>query len=178
MTIRFEELIERHHDEIFAYLWRLLGSDGRREGAMDVEDLSQEVFLRAYQRFASLRPNSNHRAWLYKIATNCAYTRLSQMKYRRGKLSSLKEAAIGSGAGSDISRSRGNMEQRVRLLVNRLPAKQKACVTLRYLQELGYPEIAGILGCSQDNVRANVYQAIRRLRKSLRSTDDKENLER
>ncbi len=165
--VRFEELIERHHDEIFAYLWRLLGNDGRRDGAMDVEDLSQEVFLRAYQKFASLRPNSNHRAWLYKIATNRAYSRLRQMKYQRGKLLSLKEAAGGGGAESDISMPRENMEQRVRLLVNRLPAKQKACVTLRYLQELRYPEIAEILGCSQDNVRANVYQAIRRLRKSL-----------
>ncbi len=30
MALRFEELIERHHDEIFAYLWRLMGNDGRR----------------------------------------------------------------------------------------------------------------------------------------------------
>src|SRR5438093_6673688 len=83
MAPRFEPLIEQHHDEIFAYLWRLLGKDRRRGGAMDVEDLVQEVFLRAYESFAGLRPNSNHRAWLYKIATNCAYTKLRQMKSRR-----------------------------------------------------------------------------------------------
>jgi RNA polymerase sigma-70 factor, ECF subfamily len=74
MALRFEELIERHHDEIFAYLWRLLGKDGRRDGAMDAEDLVQDVFLRAYQSYSALRPNSNYRAWLYKIATHCAYT--------------------------------------------------------------------------------------------------------
>ena len=83
MAPRFEPLIEQHHDEIFAYLWRLLGKERRRDGAMDVEDLVQEVFLRAYESFAGLRPNSNHRAWLYKIATNCAYTKLRQMKSRR-----------------------------------------------------------------------------------------------
>jgi RNA polymerase sigma factor (sigma-70 family) len=56
------------------------------------------------------------------------------------------------------------MERSVRVLVRELPPKQRLCVTLRYLQDLDYPEIAQILGCSQQSVRANVYQAIRRLR--------------
>ena len=65
--------------------------------AMDVEDLTQDVFLRAYESFAGLRPNSNYRAWLYKIATHCAYSQLRRMKHRRDKLSLLK--ALGSGTG-------------------------------------------------------------------------------
>jgi RNA polymerase sigma factor (sigma-70 family) len=52
-------------------------------------------------------------------------------------------------------------------LVNELPAKQKACVTLRYLQDMDYPEIAQILSCSQESARANVYQAIHRMRIAL-----------
>ena len=92
MALRFEELIERHHDEIFAYLWRLMGTDGRRDAATDVEDLTQDVFLRAYESFAGLRPNSNYRAWLYKIATHCAYTQWRRMKHRRDKLSFLKDS--------------------------------------------------------------------------------------
>ncbi len=167
MALRFEELIANHHDEICAYLWRLLRRDRRRDGAIDVEDLAQEVFLRAYQGFADLRPNSNHRAWLYKIATNRAYTRLRQMKSRRDKILSLKHSATELTAAHDFSPSRKNMEQRVRVLVNTLPARQKVCVTLRYLEELDYREIAQILGCSQESARANVYQAIRRLRLAL-----------
>ena len=34
--------------------------------------------MRAYQAYGRLKPNSNHRAWLYKIATNCAYTSLQK----------------------------------------------------------------------------------------------------
>jgi RNA polymerase sigma-70 factor (ECF subfamily) len=164
MAPRFEELIDQHHDEIFGYLWRLLGKDGRWDAAMDVEDLAQEVFLRAYRAFGNLRPNSNHRAWLYKIATNCAYSRIKQIKNQRDHASSLKDAETDAGAASEISTFHKDTEQRLHALVNRLPAKQKACVTLRYLQDLDYPEIAQILGCSQNSVRANVYQAIRRLR--------------
>ena len=167
MALRFEELIKRHRDEIFAYLWRLMGNDGHRDGSMDVEDLTQDVFLRAYDSFAAVRSNSNHRAWLYKIATHCAYTQLRRMKHRRDKLSLLKHSAAELETASDDSSSRKDMEQRVRALVNELPAKQKACVTLRYLQDLDYPEIAQILSCSQESARANVYQAIRHLRLAL-----------
>jgi RNA polymerase sigma-70 factor, ECF subfamily len=166
MALRFEQLIERHHDEIFAYLWRLMGKDGRH-GSLDVEDLTQDVFLRAYESFEGLRPNSNHRAWLYKIATNCAYTQLRRMKLRRDKLSSLKHSSPEQETASEVSSLHKHMEQTVRTLVNGLPEKQKACVTLRYLQDMDYPEIAQILSCSQESARANVYQAIHRLRIAL-----------
>ena len=164
MALRFEELIERHHDEIFAYLWRLLGRERHGDGTVDAEDVTQEVFLRAYRTFARLRPDSNPRAWLYKIAINCAYTRLNQTKKQSERLASLKHAAAEPAAADDVSSHRAAMDRRLRALMNQLPSKQKACVTLRYLQDLDYPEIAQILGCSQESARANVYQAIRRLR--------------
>jgi RNA polymerase sigma-70 factor (ECF subfamily) len=159
MALRFEELIERHHDEIFAYLWKILGKNRRGDGALDVEDLVQEVFLRAYQAFTALRPNSNHRAWLYKIATNCAYTKL-----RRERLSARDELAAELLSETESPSFSDGVERKVRVLVEGLPAKQRICVTLRYLQDLDYPEIARIAGCSQESARANVSQAIRRLR--------------
>src|SRR5262245_27700161 len=172
MAFRFEQLIERHHDEIFAYLWRLMGKDGRRDGATDVEDIVQDVYLRAYESFEGLRPNSNYRAWLYKIATNCAYSQLRRMKHQRDKLSSLKHLATEQEPASEASSLHKQMKQTVRTLVNELPTKQKACVTLRYLQDLDYPEIAQILSCSQESARANVYQAIHRLRIALEKKHD------
>ena len=165
MTLRFEELIEQHHDEIFAYLWRLMGNH-RRDGALDVEDLVQDVFLRAYRGFAGLRPESNPRAWLYKIATHCAYTQLRQIKDRQQKLRSLVNSATGFETAADSLISR-NLEARIRELMSGLPVKQRACVTLRYLQDLDYPDIAQIAGCSQESARANVYQAILRLRRLM-----------
>jgi RNA polymerase sigma-70 factor, ECF subfamily len=167
MALRFEQLIERHHDEIFAYIWRLMGNDGRRDGSMDIEDLTQDVFLRAYESFSGLRPNSNHRAWLYKIATNCAYSQLRRMKHRRDKLSSLQHSPTDQETATEVSSLHKQMEETVRALVNGLPNKQKACVMLRYLQDMDYPEIAQILSCSQQSARANVYQAIHRLRIAL-----------
>jgi RNA polymerase sigma-70 factor (ECF subfamily) len=166
MALRFEELIDRHHDEIFAFLWRLLVSQRSSDRKSEAEDLVQEVYLRAYRSFPRLRPKTNHRAWLYKIATNCAYSRLRQMNDGRGKAAALASAAE-SGSASGAAASDGQIHRRLRSLVGQLPAKQKACVTLRYLQDLDYPEIAQVLGCSQESARANVYQAIRRLRSAF-----------
>ena len=167
MALRFEELIERHHDEIFAYAWRLLAGDRSSDRKTDAEDLVQEVYLRAYRNFSRLRAKTNHRAWLYKIATNCAYSRLRQIQDGRGKVAALASAAAAIGSASDMSASQREIDRWLRSSVNQLPAKQKACVTLRYLQDFDYPEIAQVLGCSHESARANVYQAIRRLRLAL-----------
>jgi len=163
MAPRFENLIEQHHDEIFAYLWRLLGNERQSDVALEVEDLTQEVFLRAFENFSRLRPDSNHRAWLYKVATNCAYTKLRQLKNRREKNHTLEVMAT----DTTISPASESSRKRLRALVDALPAKQRACLTMRYLQDLDYAEIGSILDCTEESARANVYQAIRRLRAAL-----------
>jgi RNA polymerase sigma-70 factor, ECF subfamily len=165
-TPRFEELIDRHHDELCAYLYRLLGAARRSDVSLDVEDLVQEVFLRAYQSYENLQRDSNHRAWLYKIATNCAFSRLRQTQQRRETILKLKNSPIEVHSSVASDNSNGTL----RALVSELPNRQRACVTLRFLQDLDYPEIAAILSCSEESVRANVYQAIRRLRAALEMT--------
>jgi RNA polymerase sigma factor (sigma-70 family) len=133
-TPRFEALIDRHHDELCAYLYRLLGAARRSDVSSDVEDLVQEIFLRAYQSYETLRQDSNHRAWLYKIATHCAFTKLRQTKQRRETMQTLKNSLAPACASAPAENSNGKLA----ILLNELPPKQKACVTLRYLQDLDF----------------------------------------
>jgi RNA polymerase sigma-70 factor (ECF subfamily) len=165
MAPRFEDLIEQHHDEIFSYLWRLLRKQRCSDARIEVEDVTQEVFLRAYRAFPCLRPESNHRAWLYKIATNCALTQLRRLGRRRDEARSLRDHAASADSRPDAV-STGE-SPRLSSLLGELPVKQRACLTLRYFQDLDYDEIAAILHCTQESARANVYQAIRRLRRAL-----------
>jgi RNA polymerase sigma factor (sigma-70 family) len=69
---------------------------------------------------------------------------------------------------SSFSAVSPNRAEQLRKLVGDLPAKQRACITLRYLQDLEYSEIAQALDCSQESARANVYQAIQRLRAAMK----------
>jgi RNA polymerase sigma-70 factor (ECF subfamily) len=169
-AVRFETLIERHHDEIYAYLWRLLYNAGQGDAALEAEDLTQDVFLRAYQAFGRLRQDSNHRAWLFKIATNCAYTALKQGRRRASRNVSLDDE-VHQVAAADPSPDHQVIADealaQIRRAIAMLPPKQRMAVVLRYVQELSYSIIAQTLDCSQDSARANVYQALRRLRQEL-----------
>lgn len=169
--LRFEELIERYHDEIYAYLWRLCenGSQGDVEAA--AEDLTQETYLRAYQAFARLRPHSNVRAWLYKIATRCAYTALQRrQRAARHYAARFDEATAIASRTIDSPPAlamRNEMMAAVRCAVAALPPKQQAAFILRHVQGIAYAELAQALACSEESARANVSQAVRRLRRAL-----------
>jgi len=166
--IRFEDLIEAHHDEIHRYLWRWALTSSGSDPEADAQDLTQETFLRAFNAFDHLRPGSNHRAWLYKIATNCA-----RSAWRKaGRVPTAPEAAIERFPEHSASAPEQHVVDRGRDMILRqalaeLPVKQQAAVTLRHLQGLDYPAIAAALECSEDSARANVYQGIKKLRQSL-----------
>jgi RNA polymerase sigma-70 factor (ECF subfamily) len=169
--VRFETLIERHHDEIYGYLYRLTHSGGGSDPAVEAEDLTQEVFLRAYGAFERLAPGSNHRAWLYKIATNCAYTALKRgQRHARRQVPLLDEAHAdpeGEGRTPEGQVVLNERVEAVRREVGALPPKQRSAVVLRHGQGLDYRAIAEALACSEDSARANVYQGLRRVRRVL-----------
>jgi len=169
--MRFETLIELYHDQIYGYLWRLLNSAGSTDSAVEAQDLVQDVFLRAYRAFGRLRRDSNHRAWLYKIATNCAYTALKRGQRQASHSVPLDDEVQrlpGSAAHSpEAWLDRDEELQAVRHEIAALPPRQQAALVLRYGQSLDYAAIAQALECSEDSARANVYQALRRLRREL-----------
>ena len=177
VPVRFETLIERHHDEIYRYLWRLLNNAGRSESAVEAQDVTQEVFLRAYRAFGRLRRDSNHRAWLYKIATNCAYTALKrdqrQTRHTIPLLDEIHRHLVDEGPLPERQAIVNETMEMVRREIAALPSKQRAAVVLRHVQGLDYTAIAQALDCSQDSARANVYQGLRRLRRVLAEDLDK-----
>jgi RNA polymerase sigma-70 factor, ECF subfamily len=70
----FEAFFRRHERDVFGYLWRLTGEE------QAAYDLSQETFIRAWQRFASIRRYEHPAGWLFRVATNLA---LKHLRHRR-----------------------------------------------------------------------------------------------
>ena len=161
--IRFETLIERHHDEIYHYLWRLLQGTH-----LDAQDFTQDTFMRAYQAYGRLKPDSNCRAWLYKIATNCAYTALK----RQQRELPLDDGLVADGVPSpDDTAVMNELLEAAHQIIETLPLKQRAAVVMRHLQGFGYDEIADALDCSQESARAHVSLAVRHLRRELQDRE-------
>lgn len=163
--VRFQNLIEEHHDEIHRYLWRLSLSAGG-DPVRDAEDLTQETFLRAFKAFHRLRPDSNARAWLFKIATNCARSawRSNQARRETALTEPMPAASRGDPERTSIEHE---MSEDLRRAVGSLPFKQRTAITLRHLEGLTYQEAAQVLGCTEASARANVYQALKRLRAQM-----------
>ena len=156
--MEFEALVEAHSGEIFAYVWRLL-----RDTA-DAEDCLQETFLRAYRSFSRVRADSNYRAWLYKIATNTARTHVKQ-RGRIGARTLDLDPELQSDRLSPADRVvRRETIEAVTRAVEALPHQQRAALIMRQYQELGYDDIAAALECTAEAARANVYQALKKLR--------------
>jgi RNA polymerase sigma-70 factor (ECF subfamily) len=152
------DLAERHRAEILAYLVRLLGNRD------DAQDVCQETFLRAHRAFGRLAPDSNHRAWLYRIATNSARNARRRSR-RQGHTSDVDVDALPArNAASPVARERLRAVVRA---VQTLPTRQRAALMLRQFQGLDYAEIAETLGGSEAGARANVYQALKKLRTLL-----------
>ncbi|MFP3853435.1 MAG: RNA polymerase sigma factor [Anaerolineales bacterium] len=161
--MRFEEVIASYHDEIYRYLFRRCLSGDSPDPEAEAEDLTQDTFEQAFQAYDRLRPNSNVRAWLYKIARNRANDHYNK---QQGPLGSTGPEILTTSGQRNPEAQHAKEQQRNWLLlqVRDLPEKQREALTMRYLQELSYADIAEVLSCSQDSARANVHQALSKLR--------------
>ena len=145
-----------YQTEILRYLRRLTGDP------TTAEDLFQDTFMRAFGGFARLRPGSNHRAWLYRIATNL-FLNHRRAGGRRSEVSLSTELAGSRPSPSTVHAGVATLAA-VRLAIDRLPRRQRAAFIQRQLHGLSYREGGAVLGCTASAARANVYQAVRRLR--------------
>ena len=166
----FDTLVESHGRELFAYLWRMLGND------QDAEDCLQEAFIRAYRAYARLDDHANVRAWLYKISGNQARSQLRKRRQRYRHELELQGEEVARDHSTEGSVEWKLWLQEVQRAVEILPIKQRQALILNKYQGLGYAEIAQVLECSQEAARANVYQALKKLR--IRFTPDSPKMER
>ena len=158
-ALSIAELAERYRPELLAYLVRFMGNEH------DAQDACQEAFLRAQGALHRLRPDSNLRAWLYRIATNGALGAARRRARRTARTVDVDLDGLPARAGP----SPEDREQlrRVARAVEALPPKQRAALMLRRFHGLGYADIAASLGGNEAAARANVYQAVKRLRAAL-----------
>ena len=156
----FGEIVDRHQRSVYRYLVRCTGKDD------DAQELFQETFLRAYRAYADLPTNANHRAWLFRIATNLVknYIR-GRQRYRKIFVA---DAPLPSpGVHPTTPEQTLHSQETARLLLNglgALPFRQRTALLQRQLEGLAYREIAENLDCSEDSARAHVYQALKKLR--------------
>lgn len=133
----------------------------------DASDVAQEVFIRVYRALPRFAGRSQLRTWLYRITVNLCL----DFNSRRSKdvLTGLKELIWEPSPHDnpvEISERRELGDVVVRAIEG-LPPRQKAMVVLRVYQDLPYADIGRIMGCAEGTVKATMFAAFAKLRKSL-----------
>jgi RNA polymerase sigma-70 factor, ECF subfamily len=156
--VTFDELLDRHQSEIYRFVTQLT------RNRADADDLYQETLMKAYRAFGRLDGAANHRAWLYKIATN-TFLSDRRKKSREDPLMDGAEDFLPAATVDSVSQlDARDLLAEVENFIERLPTKQRIALVLRKYHELGYDEIAANLNSSEAAARANVHEALRKLR--------------
>lgn len=154
----FDDLLERYRNEIFRYAMQLTRNPS------DADDLYQETMLKAYRAFDRLQPDSNERAWLYRIATNTFLSQKRKEKRERPLDPIFDDHLAAVEPDQPATLDARDLLTEVEQFIRTLPEKQRVALILRKYHELDYATIADTLHCSEDAARANVYEALRKLR--------------
>ncbi|PVZ10081.1 RNA polymerase sigma-70 factor (TIGR02952 family) [Actinomycetospora cinnamomea] len=163
-TQAFGQLFDRYHDTVFRFvLFRL----GDRPAA---EDLTQETFVRAYRRIASVSYQGRDiGAWFVTIARNLVLDHVKSSRYRlessHAEVADVAPATLRPGPENEVIAGATHAE--LLRCVAKLGEDQQECIALRFLQGLSVAETAEIMGRNEGAVKALQHRAVRRLAQLL-----------
>jgi RNA polymerase sigma-70 factor, ECF subfamily len=152
-TARFaaEELYRQYRNEVYRYALFVLGNP------IDVEDVTQETFLRVYRHWSSFREKSQPKTWLWSILRNCLADAIRQrkkdhetlaLKVNLGSISSIPMYTITEW--EDILRS--------------LSLPQRQVIYWRLIEDMSVKDTAELLGWGPVKVRVTLHRAVKRLK--------------
>ena len=161
----FNILVEKYQDSIHALAWQKVGDFHY------AEEITQDTFLKAYQKLLTLKDPNLFSNWLYKIATRCCLNWLRKHKSVK-QLQSLEDTPVAEVAQSNYDRyvseqreaeATERQRETVEKLLAKLPEGQRSVVTLHFLGEMKHAEIGEFLGISEEAVRTRLHRARKRL---------------
>jgi RNA polymerase sigma-70 factor (ECF subfamily) len=167
----YELLVLKYQRKIHRLLSRLV------RDAAEIEDITQEAFIKAYRALPQFRGESAFYTWLYRIAINNAKNHLVAQGRRAPTTTenNFEEAENFDAAESlrDISTPESLlMSKQVAQVVNsamlELPEELRAAITLREIEGLSYDEIADLMGCPIGTVRSRIFRAREAIAERLR----------
>ncbi len=133
----------------------------------EIEDVTQEAFIKAFRAIKGFRGESAFYTWLYRIAINTAKNYLVSQGRRLPTADLETEEAEAVEAGTNLRDATtperqmlaGEIGRAVERVLARLPDDLRTAITLREIEGLSYEEIAGIMECPVGTVRSRIFRA-------------------
>jgi RNA polymerase sigma-70 factor (ECF subfamily) len=149
----FEDLVARYDKRLFNVMYGLTGD------YHDALDLTEEAFVRAMKAYPRFRGDSDPFTWLYRIAMNVLKKRYKKNSRREELWQEHREREPAPVSDTRTAAHEVLEEERthlVRRAIAQLPPAFREVITLRYIDEMSYEEIAGSAGCSIGTVKSRI----------------------
>jgi RNA polymerase sigma-70 factor (ECF subfamily) len=165
----FEEIVRRYHRQVANIVYLTLGN---RE---EVDDLSQEVFVRVFRSLNRFEYDSSLYSWIYRIAVNLCIDEIRKKRIRKlipldflteTKLEREKKSKAVVTASDELLQK--EKEEVIRDALGKLSPLHRTVILLREYQDLSYGEIAKTLRISQQAVKSRIFRAREELRVLLK----------
>ena len=157
-TNRYEYFLDKYGQQVFALVARIVSCQE------DAEELTQDVFLKAFQQLSSFKAESSFSTWIYRIAYNAA---ISVTRKQNHDVLHLDDAALANLKDAQVDEAlEDESEEQLRRLtqaMEKLNADERALLTLHYREEKPLAEVAFILGMTESNTKVKLH----RIRKKL-----------
>jgi RNA polymerase sigma-70 factor (ECF subfamily) len=161
----FEELVARHRDKIFARALSLVRNEE------DAIDLSQEAWIKSWQRLKQFQGESSFATWMTRIVINLCLDQLrKQKRHRAESIEQLDEelggverqmpvVTINPSAGLE----RDELRQKIDKALGQLSVEHRTVLILHGFEDLEYKQIAKVMGCSIGTVMSRLFYARRKM---------------
>ena len=161
----FETLVKKYQKSVHALVWRKIGD------FHIAEEITQDTFLKAYQRLATLKEPQRFVSWLYVIAANNCRTYLRKKRLRMQSLeeTSVSELEKATYSGYVVEEHERTAVEAQREVVKKLLAKlqesERTVLTLHYFGDMSAADIGAFLGVSVNTIKSRLRRAQQRLKK-------------
>jgi RNA polymerase sigma-70 factor, ECF subfamily len=161
----FEELVARHRDKIYARAYSMMRNED------EALDLSQEAWVKAWQRLKQFQGDSSFATWMTRIVINLCLDQLRRQKRQRTEsIETLDEESGGVERQMPVvtvnptaGLERGELRQRIDQALGQLTEAHRTVLVLHEFEEMEYKQIAKAMGCSIGTVMSRLFYARRKL---------------
>ena len=165
----FETFMRAYQDMVYSSALRLLGNEA------ESEDVSQEVFLKAYERFEEVSQSPTAGGWLKTVARNLCLNHLSRYRARWRFFSEMsadeddtREVEFPAPATQDHDLAAADQRRLLEEALHKLPAAQRVPLVLYHFEDMSYEDIAARLKTSLGKVKTDIFRGREALRKKLK----------
>ena len=157
-TEHYEYFLDCYGQQVFVLVDRIVSCQE------EAEELTQDVFIKAFQQLSSFKAESSFSTWIYRIATNTA---LSAIRKRKNEVIRLDDSVFANLSDTQVDEALEDDSeeqlQRLQRAMEQLEADERALITLYYMEEKPLAEVAFIVGLTEANVKVKLH----RIRKKL-----------